>query len=221
MKKLFNFAPLACALVGLGLLASCGGNPENTKETVKPVDPVPTESVDPNTTVEAKNFTFEAEYTNLDGVFGGGISGAQAGTGMIVDAPEASNQLAVGYLHKKGVKLTFKITAAEDCSAKMVLTLGNELGAMKFNSTTYKISVNNNALNYKEFTVKKNSLQVGTEFLDYEISPDIQLTKGENIITFETGDNDYCNNGSGGPIFDCLKLTTATDLTWIPLEDNI
>ena len=224
MRKILSFAPLACALVGLGLLASCGGN-ENKETTPEKTDPIvePTEDNKPDEVVpgDATEYVFEAEYTDLTGILGGGISGAQGGTGMIVDAPKASNQFAVGYLHKQGVKLSFKITADADCTAKMVLSLGNELGAMKFNKTSYKISVNGEALNYKEFTVKKNSLQVGTEFLDYKISPDITLTKGENIISFETGENSYCNGASGGPIFDCVKLTSTTKLSYIPLEDNI
>ena len=225
MRKILSFAPFAFALVGIGLLASCGGNDnkESNSDKTEPIV-VPSENEDNTGEVvpgEATEYVFEAEYTDLTGILGGGISGAQGGTGMIVDAPKASNQLAVGYLHKKGVKLTFKITAEEDCTAKMVLGLGNELGAMKFNKTSYIISVNGTPLNYKEFTVKKNSLQTGTEFLDYKITPELSLTKGENIITFETGENSYCNGASGGPIFDCIKLTSTTKLSYIPLEDNI
>lgn len=169
---------------------------------------------DPNTHV------FETEYTYMEDVVGGGISGAAAGLNMIMENEEASNEFYVGSTHSAKCVLTYKITAEADTDATLRLVLANELGAMKLNPDTLIIKVNDEALEYDEFELPAEEKSVGKTFSQFKLG-DIKLTEGENVITFQIGENEYCNGGTGGPLFDCIKLTCETGLTMEEYPENI
>lgn len=169
---------------------------------------------DPNTHV------FEAEYTYMEDVVGGGISGAAAGLNMIMENEDASNGFYVGSTHSSKCILTYKITAEEDTTATLRLVLANELGAMEINPETLIISVNDEPIEYDEFELPAETQAVGKTFTQFKVG-DIELTEGENTITFQVGENEYCNGGTGGPLFDCIKLTCETGLTMEEYPENI
>jgi hypothetical protein len=173
-----------------------------------------------------KIYVFEAEYTYMNDVVGGGISGAAAGLNMITESSDASDGFFISSMHTTDAKLTFKITASAACTATLRLKLANELSAMKMNPNTFEIKVNGVVLNYAEFTLPEEVKSMGRTFGTYKVG-DIELKEGENVITFQVADkdgsNEYCNGGPGGPMFDCitLKPTTAVTLTMEEYRDNV
>lgn len=195
MKKLI------AAALSLGMMLSMSGVSMAAEE-------------DPNVHV------FEAEYTYMEDVVGGGISGAAAGLNMIMENADASNEFYVGSTHSSKCVLTYKITAEEDTTATLRLVLANELGAMKLNPETLIISVNDEEMEYDEFELPAEAQPVGKTFSQFKVG-DIDLVEGENVITFQIGENEYCNGGTGGPLFDCIKLTCETGLTMEEYPENI
>lgn len=163
---------------------------------------------------------FETEYTYMEDVVGGGISGAAAGLNMIMENADASNEFYVGSTHSDKCIITYKITSDKDTKATMRLVLANELGAMKLNPKNLIIKVNEEEFEYEEFELPAETKQVGKTFSQFKLG-DIELVEGENIITFQIGENEYCNGGTGGPLFDCMKLTADAELTMEEYPENI
>lgn len=169
---------------------------------------------------EATNYFFEAEYTYMDNVVGGGISGAAAGLNMIIENADAHNEFFVGSTHSDKTILTFVITADADCTATLRVRLGNELSAMKLNPDILIVKVNDELFEYEEFELPAEVKAVGRTFTNFVLG-DISLKEGENNITFQVGPNEYCNGATGGPLFDCIILSTAAGLEMTEYEENI
>lgn len=205
VKKLFA---LLCAMAVMLAMTACGGGETETT--------APTE----NQVAAGTTYLFEAEFTNMSEVVGGGISGAAAGLNMIIESADASGGFYVGSTHSTKCVITYKITSDADTTATLRVLLGSELGAMKMNPTSFVITVNGTVLEYDEFTIPAEANTTGKTFTQFKLG-DIQLKAGENIITFQTGENEYCNGGPGGPLFDAIKLTSSATLTMEEYPENI
>lgn len=220
-KKFISVLALAGFLLVGGSIVSCGGGNQGETPVEPPIDKPDPDKPDPEQptpTPGAKEYLFEAEETDLSEKAGSGISGAQAGAGMVGEFPKASKGLAVGFLHTKGVSVDYVIKSDKAAKAIMSVSLGNELASMELKPGVYDIEVNGTKIKYNKFKVKGVG-QTGTEFEWKTINPQIDLVAGENTIKFITGDNEYCNGGSGAPILDCLKLSTEAKLDWTPFEN--
>ena len=169
---------------------------------------------------DVTNYFFEAEYTYMKDVVGGGISGAAAGLNMIVENADAHNEFFVGSIHSEKTILTFVITADADCAATLRVRLGNELSAMKLNPEILIVKVNGELFEYEEFELPAEVKAVGRTFTNFVLG-DIALKEGENTITFQVGPNEYCNGATGGPLFDCIILSTEAGLEMTEYEENI
>ena len=169
---------------------------------------------------EVTNYFFEAEYSYLEDVVGGGISGAAAGLNMIIENADAHNEFFVGSTHSDKTILTFVITSDADTTATLRVRLGNELSAMKLNPANLIVKVNDELFEYDEFELPAEAKAVGRTFTNFVLG-DISLKEGENIITFQVGPNEYCNGATGGPLFDCIILSTAAGLEMTEYEENI
>lgn len=170
---------------------------------------------------EGTEYVFEAEYTELEGLEGLGVSGSPTGLGLIAETAKASNGFFVGNL---GVDspITFVITASEDCTAVLKLTVGsNILGACAWNPETLKILVNGEAIDYKEFTTDNGDDPMDQNNFKTKKIGEINLTAGENTIVIVAGDNTYRSNLPSAPSIDCIKLTTTAELSMVELEENI
>lgn len=169
---------------------------------------------------EGTTYLFETEYTFMENVVGGGISGAAAGLNMIIENADASNGFYVGSMHSTKCIITFVITSDVDTTATLRVLLGNELSAMKLNPANFIISVNETPFEYDEFELPAEVKAVGRTFSQFKLG-DISLVAGENTITFQVGPNEYCNGAAGGPLFDAMKLTTQATLTMTEYPENI
>lgn len=200
---------LLCAMALMLALAACGG--EGGAETTAPAD---------SGEATGTTYLFEAEFTYMNDVVGGGISGAAAGLNMIIESTDASGGFYIGSTHSTKCVLTYKVTSDADTTATLRVLLGSELGTMKMNPTSFVITVNGTPLTYDEFTIPTEASTTGKTFTQFKLG-DIELKAGENIITFQTGENEYCNGGPGGPLFDAIKLTSSATLTMEEYPENI
>lgn len=169
---------------------------------------------------ESTTYVFETEYTFMEDVIGGGISGAAAGLNMIMENTEASNGFYVGSTHSTQCIITYVITAEEDTTATLRVILANELSPMEITPEIWIINVNEQAFLYESFTLPSEVKPVGKTFTQFKLG-DIDLKKGENIITFQVGDNEYCNGAAGGPLMDAIKLSTPVGLSMAEYPENI
>ena len=202
MKKLFAVLMALCMLMGMTAMAESIEYPYTDPVTGK------------------TTYLFEFEYTYMEDVVGGGISGAAAGLNMIVENADASNTFFVGSCHSTKTLLTFVINASEAGPATLRLILGNEISAMKMNPQTLIINVNGVPFEYAEFDLPAEVKSIGRTFTQFKLG-DVELAAGENIITFQMGENEYCNGATGGPLFDALKLTSTAELTMTEYPENI
>ncbi len=219
MKKMISFA-----LLGLALgLTSCGGNSntasnqasknQSTVESNKTSDKTPT-----STTTQGSTLRMESEYVNVQGVEGSTISGATSGLDLIQPFKGASNGYCIASTHRDGFALTYTFNssvAATDVT--VALGLGNELGVgLEYTNKTLTVAVNGTNMNYSKITVKVDG------FNSYALGK-VSVKEGENtIVTTVVGPNDYCNNATGGPLFDYVELKSdVSNLTWTPITSNI
>ncbi|MDR2504977.1 MAG: hypothetical protein LBD16_02610 [Oscillospiraceae bacterium] len=169
---------------------------------------------------EAVTYLFETEYTFMEDVIGGGISGAAAGLNMIIENADASNGFFVGSTHSLKCVITYVVTSDAAQAATLRVILANELSAMKLNPTNLIITVNEEPFEFEEFELPAEVKSVGRTFTQFKLG-DVNLAEGENIITFQIGPNEYNNGGAGGPMFDAIKLTSAAALTMTEYPENI
>lgn len=228
MKNLFKNKKIA-SLLSLSafftILTGCGSSSDTTKETVENKETTQeTTSNEDTSSSEGTLQKFEAEYTDLSNVVGGGISGAASGLNMIAESSDASNGFYIYSTHSTDCVITFKITASESGTGTLRLVLGNELAAMEMSPNTLGVIVNNTAFEYTAFTLPKEEKTTGKTFKTYKIG-DIQLNAGENTIALKTenidGSNKYCNGGPGGALYDCITIKSTLNLTMEEHTDNI
>lgn len=221
MKK--KIGVLLAAAMMVSALTACGGSGGGAASSqAASATPTAAESASSAESAEAsgETYTFEAEFTYMEDVVGGGISGAAAGLNMIVESADASGGFYVGSTHSENCVITFKITSDADAAATLRVLAGSELGAMDMTPETFVITVNGTELSYDKFSIPAEAKQTGKTFTQFKVA-DIDLVSGENVITFRTGSNTYCNGGPGGPLFDAIKLTSTAQLTMEEYPANI
>ncbi len=214
MNKLIKFCLVAAtAAVGCMTIGACV------------ISDVPTEG-------GAESGIFEAEYAQLSPV-GNGWSGGACEAGPDIDGEwNASNGYFVTGLYANGATLTFTITADKAVDdAKIVLRLAAEdpAGLLNVNGTktysitdeTYQVKVNGVALDYDTITFR--NVQAVNKFVDYNISSNVSLKEGENVIELVTNNSVSLGGTTTGtaPMVDCLKIVTTASLSWEPKTDNI
>ena len=100
--------------------------------------------------VEGTDYTFEAEYTELEGLEGLGVSGSPTGLGLVTENAKANNGYFVGNLGTSS-PITFIVVSDADTVATLKIRVGsNVLGSCAWNPTTLKILVNGEAIDYRD-----------------------------------------------------------------------
>lgn len=170
---------------------------------------------------EGNEQVFEAEYTELEGLEGLGVSGSPSGIGLAAESAEASNEFYLGNL---GVDspVTFVITSDQETTATLKIRVGsNILGTCAWNPESYVITVNGEAVEYEEFTTENGADMNDQQNFKTKNIGEIQLVEGENEIVLVAGDNTYRSNMPSAPSLDCIKLITDAELSMEELEENI
>ena len=167
---------------------------------------------------EDTEYVFEAEYTELEGLEGLGVSGSPTGIGLVTENAKASNGYFVGNLGTAS-PITFIIKSDADAVATMKMTVGsNILGSCVWNPTTLKITVNGEAIEYNEFTTDNGDDPMDQNNFKTRKIGDINLKAGENTIVIVAGENTYRSNLPSAPSIDCIKLTSAAALEMVESE---
>lgn len=176
-----------------------------------------------------KEWSFEAEYTDVSGIHGHGYSGEFDGTDIILRDTKnkgASNNFFVSFLYGASVELIFEINAAEAVeNAVLELSLTAEQGDVVLTPDNYTVKVNDQALTYGgiSMTGAESAPDKMLNFKRYNISMTVSLNKGNNVIKLITSNNVPMKNGAGeaigtmyatAPVVDCLYLYTDVTLSW-------
>lgn len=170
---------------------------------------------------EGNEYVFEAEYTELEGLEGLGVSGSPSGIGLAAESSEASNEFYLGNLGEDS-PVTFIITSDQDATATLKITVGsNILGSCTWNPESYIITVNGEAIEYEEFTTENGTDMNKQQNFKTKTIGEIELVEGENEIVLVAGKNTYRSNMPSAPSLDCIKLITDAELSMEELEENI
>ena len=187
-----------------------------------------------------KNYVFEAELTDLTDFEGSGFSNEAKGRQAIQDSKgedvKASNGYWVGYLYKTGCSLTFVINSDKDVNdVTLKIRLSGEIvNQVRVKNTEFKIALNGKQLKYNDIVINGIPTGVGAPpaaFNDYELGANLSLKAGENTVTV-TVENNVPLAGSDGiqaggkiqataPLVDCIKITTAANLSWNPWFEGL
>ncbi len=191
-----------------------------------------------------KNYVFEAELTDLSDFSGSGYSNEAEGRGAIQDEGKwsnvvdltASNGYWVGYLYKTGCKLTFVIDSDRDISdVTLKIRLSGEIvNGITIKSNQFKITINDSVVRYNDIFIDDVPTSPGSPpraFEDFELGANLSLKEGRNEIVL-TVDNAVPLQGADGslaggkiqataPLVDCIKITTAANLSWNPWFEGL
>lgn len=223
MKKFIAVAlATLSAIAAAATLAACDSTPADTGNSGN------NGGGNPSGGGKITTYTMEAEYTNLDGVYGGGHSSEASGVNMIYgDGSQAqkdmgwSNGYFVAFTHKEGVQLKFVFDSPEAVSnAVIVLRLGSEMGNLTFTPSAFEVSLNGTDIDYGSISLENSPVLSEMKFYDKTVTSSASLVKGENTLTLTVLANDLAGGTTAGPIIDCVKITTSAQLTWTDLTDN-
>lgn len=207
MKRIILSVCLLCTIACAFAFAACGGSGSGGG---------------------VETYVFEAEYTDLTGVQGGGHSNEASGVGMIygngteeeIEAGWSSGYF-VAFTHREGVKLTFEFNSSEAVSgATIVLRVGSEMGNLTFTPSSFEVKLNGEAIEYGNMTVENSSVLENMKFYDKTVTANASLLKGKNELTLTVLANSLSGGVTAGPIIDCVKISTKAKLDWNPLTDN-
>ena len=188
-----------------------------------------------------KGYTFEAEYTNLEGKPGQGSSDNCMGVDLIQSPKDIvgngtqmgmSNGYYVGKLYYNGAFLEFRINAEEDVSnVVLAARLTPDLFNMYFTDETWQVIVNGEQLKYGKISLTGAIAQTDIDeqgntingdifkrpFENYVLSTDLQLKAGENVIRLVTNNKEDHGGtfNAETPLIDCLYLFATAELTWV------
>jgi hypothetical protein len=172
------------------------------------------------------SYTIEAEYIDLDGIQGAGVSSEASGVSMIIgegtpehEAKGWSNGYYVGFTHSAGLELSFKFNSDNAAVATIILRLGSEVGDITFSPESLAVKLNGTVISYSNIFVAGSDMDSMT-FSDKTITTSAALITGENIITLEVLNNTLRNGQVAGPMIDCIKIKTVASLTWTDKTEN-
>lgn len=187
-----------------------------------------------------KGYTFEAEYTFLDGKPGQGSSDNCMGADLIQTPKDVlgngeqmgmSNNAYVGKLYYNGAYLDFQITSAEEVAdAVLVLRLTPDLFDMRFTDETWQVIVNDERIGYGRLNLTGAIAQTDFDalgntvngdmnkrpFQNYVITTALYLQKGENTIRLMTNNREDHGGtfNAETPLIDCLYIYSNAEVSW-------
>lgn len=211
LKRLFTSMIATMLVVCAFVLTGCVTTGDNSSTTP---------------TTGSKELIMEAEYVDLDGVKGAGLSSDQQGVNMIYGegTDEQKKLWSNGYYvyctYTPDLSLEFKFNAENEASASISMYLGSECGDIKFDPTILKVELNGTEIAYTGKTIKVNQTNEMT-FTEVKIATSASLKEGENIIKLTVLENTLRAGGNtAGPCIDYVKVKSTTSLSWNPKTDN-
>lgn len=214
-KVLCTLLAVACALPAVSL-AACGEKQPNE-------NPGGGDTVGKNVT-----YTFEAEYTDIEGKQGAGLSSEPFGFSLIygnggqADKDKGwSNGYYIAHTYKDGFTLEFKFKAAAAGTGVLSLRLGSELGTLDLTPSSFGVVLNDKEITYTGMQVQGSQSLDTIKFYDKILPGEAEIKEGDNSLKLIVRANTFKNNATtGGPFVDCVKITTKAGLSWEPKTDN-
>ena len=228
LKKIAMAALFALIAALAFAFAACGdGTPAENGGNGSDLDPSITETETPS------KYTMQAEYIDLDGVKGSGLSNSAEGVAMITgNGTDAEKEKGwgegyyVSQMHAAGCRLDFVFTARSAQTTSISVRLSSELGQLTFTPQDLAFMLNDKELPYTTLVVK--GAQTSTPdltaavFNDYTITTSVMLEKGENTFSIMVRQNSLRGDGNvAGPMVDSVTFTTKAVLEWTDHKDNI
>ncbi len=187
-----------------------------------------------------KGYTFEAEYTYLDGKPGQGSSDNCMGVDLIQSPKDVlgngtqmgmSNGYYVGKLYYNGAFLVFDIHSDREVNdATLVLRLTPDLFDMRFTDETWQVIVNDQRLEYGRLNLSGSIAQTDFDdegnaingdmnkrpFENYVLTTALHLKEGDNQIRLVTNNKEDHGGtfNAETPLIDCMYIYTDAELTW-------
>lgn len=187
-----------------------------------------------------KGYTFEAEYTFLDGKPGQGSSDNCMGVDLIQTPKDVlgnghlmgmSNDAYVGKLYYNGAFLEFDIHSDREVEdAALVLRLTPDLFDMRFTDETWQILVNDERLPYGRLSLSGSIAQTDFDaegnaingdmnkrpFENYVMTTALHLKEGDNQIRLVTNNKEDHGGtfNAETPLIDCMYIYADAALSW-------
>lgn len=207
MKTMIPFLIMIIAVCSLAF-AACGGDGEKDSGGIK-------------------TYTMEAEYINLEGLKGEGMSNSQYGVDLITGSgSEAdiakgwSNGYFLAHTYVAGLKFDFVFEADKAASSvAIVLRLGSELDTIVLNSSNFAVKLNDVPIEYDNCAVLGSRFE-DMSFSNKTITTNAELVKGTNTISLVVLENDLKFGTTGGPMIDNIQIKSSAKLTWTDKVDN-
>ncbi len=176
-------------------------------------------------------YVMEAEYIDLSDVSGAGLSDSKSGVAVIYgDGTQAQKDLgwSEGYYvsssYSTDFQLTFVFTCDKAATGTIVLRLGSEIGNINMSSNDFEVKLNGNAITYSNMYISGAGDLASVVFSDKTLTTEASFVEGENTITLHTLPNSLRGTGGngslGGPMIDCIKITTDAKVTFTEHKDN-
>lgn len=187
-----------------------------------------------------KGYTFEGEYTFMDGKPGQGSSDNCMGTDIIQGLKDVlgngtqmgmSNGYYVGKLYYNGAFVEFDITSSKEVTdAVLVVRLTPDLYDMYFTDETYRVTVNDERIEYGKLNLDGAIAQTDFDelgnaingdmnkrpFENYVLTTSLHLLEGNNHIVLTTNNkNDHGGTfNADTPLLDCLYIYSNSEVSW-------
>lgn len=187
-----------------------------------------------------KGYTFEAEYTYLEGKPGQGSSDNCAGVDLIQTLKDVlgnghlmgiSNGCYVGKLYYNGAFLEFDIHSDREVEdAALVLRLTPDLFDMRFTDETWQIIINDERLAYGRLSLSGSIAQTDFDaagnaingdmnkrpFENYVMTTSLHLREGDNKIRLVTNNKEDHGGtfNAETPLIDCMYIYANAELSW-------
>jgi hypothetical protein len=216
-KQVRTLTGIVLALICAFSLAACGGN-DSGGET------------DGDGTTEAggvKTYVMEAEYTDLDGKIGAGLSNEASGVQLICGDGTAeqkalgwSNGYFIWCTYSTDLQFDFVFNSDKAETAQIILRLGSELGtSITLNPENFAVKLNGTAISYGNTLITSSPIS-SLVFADKTVTANAALLAGENTVSLTVLQNNLMGGQTGGPMIDCVKIKTKAALTWTDKTDN-
>lgn len=213
LKKAIAALLAAACTLPAAVLTACGGDPEQSG---------------PPTPGKNQTYVLEAEYTDIEGKSGAGLSSEPFGFSLIygnggqADKDKGwSNGYFIAHTYKDGFTLQFDFTAAAAGTATLAVRLGSELGTLDLTPTSFGVVLNDKEVTYTSMQVQGSTSLDTVAFYDKVLPGEVEIKAGANTLKLIVRANTFKNNTTtGGPLIDCVKLTTKAGLSWEPKTDN-
>ena len=180
----------------------------------------------------------------IGNLYGSGYSNEPKGLQLVVSDEARDAGSHNGYylhdLYRNGLHIEFVITSDRDVEdATLTLWLAGEYYDCTVTDQNFYVSVrpagadpwDEEITTYFEFEPIEFTMEMSgdygafTQFAAYEITTQMPLVKGENVVRLEIANTEH--HGAGGtvnataPMIDCISIVTNAVLTWEPIESNI